>query len=58
MALHWLPVQERIEFTILTLVNKCIIGEVPAYPMDMIQERDMHQEGLRCNRDHKFLVVP
>ena len=42
LALHWLPVQERIEFKILTLVYKCITGEAPAYLMDMIQERDMH----------------
>ena len=26
--------------------------------MDMIQERDMHQEGLRSNSDYKSLVVP
>ena len=58
MALHWLPVQERIEFKILTLVYKCIIWEAPAYLMDMIQARDMCQEGLRSNRDHKSLGVP
>ena len=58
MALHWLPVQERIEFKILTLVCKYIVREAPAYLMDMIQERDMHWEGLRSNRDHKSLVVP
>ena len=58
MALHWLPVQERIEYKILTLVYKCIVGEAPAHLMDIIQERDMHQEGLRSNRDHKSLVVP
>ena len=58
MALHWLPVWERIEYKILTLVYKCIVGEAPAYLMDMIQERDMHQEGLRSNRDHKSLMIP
>ena len=42
MALHWLPVWERIEYKILTLVYKCIVGAAPAYLMDMIQERDMH----------------
>ena len=31
MALHWLPVQERIEFRILTLVFKYIISEAPTY---------------------------
>ena len=58
MALHWLPVWGRIEYKILTLVFKCIVGEAPAYLRDMIQERGMYWEGLRCNRDHKFLVVP
>ena len=58
MALHWLPVWERIEYKILTLVYKCIVREAPAYLMDMIQERDIHWEGLRSNRDHKSLVVP
>ena len=58
MALHLLPMQERTEYKILTLVYKCIVGEAPAYLMDMIQEGDMHQEGLRSNRDHKSLVVP
>ena len=58
MALHWLPVQEGIEFKILTLVFKCIICEAPAYLMDMIQERDICWEGLRFNSDHKSLAVP
>ena len=58
MALHWLPVWERIEYKILTLVYKCIVGEAPAYLIDMIQGRDMHWEGLRSNRDRKSLVVP
>ena len=58
MVLCWLPVQERIEFKILTLVFKCIIGEAPAYLMDLIQERDICQEGLRSNSDYKSLVVP
>ena len=57
MALHWLLVQERIEFKILTLLFKCIIGEALAYLMDMIQERDIHWEGLRSNSDYKSLAV-
>ena len=57
MALNWLPVQERTEFKILILVFKRIIGKAPSYLMDMIQERDMHQEGLRSNSDYKSLVV-
>ena len=58
MAHHWLPVQERIEYKILTLVFKCMVGEAPTYLREMIQERGMRQEGLRSNRDFKFLMVP
>ena len=58
MALHWLPVWERIEYKILTLVFKCMVGEALAYLREMIQERGMHREGLRSNRDFKFLMVP
>ena len=58
MALHWLPVWERIEYKILTLVYKCIVREAPAYLIDMIWEKDMRHEGLRSNSDHKSLVVP
>ena len=58
MALHWLPVWERIEYKILTLVFKFIVGGAPAYLREIIQERGMHWEGLRSNRDLKFLMVP
>ena len=58
MALHWLPVWERIEYKILTLVFKSMVGEAPAYLREMIQERGMCWEGLRSNRDLKFLMVP
>ena len=59
MALHWLPLCRRgLNTKFLTLVYKCIVREVPAYLMDMIQEREMHWEGLRSNRDHKSLVIP
>ena len=57
-ALHWLPVWERIEYKILTLVFKCIVGEAPTYLIEMIQERDMHREGLQSNGDFKSLTVP
>ena len=42
----------------MSAVPECIVREVPAYLMDMIQEKDMHWEGLRSIRDHKSLVVP
>ena len=37
---------------------KCIVGDAPAYLREMIQKRGMCWEGLRSNRDLKFLMVP
>jgi len=35
-ALHWLPVEQRIEFKLLTLTFKCIHGGAPAYLSELI----------------------
>jgi hypothetical protein len=34
--LHWLPVDQRIKFKILTLVFKCVHGIAPSYLQDLI----------------------
>ena len=34
--LHWLPIRSRIKFTILTLVFKCLRGEVPDYLRNLL----------------------
>ena len=38
--LHWLPVQLRIEFKIVTLVHQCLHGVAPVYLSDLIIRRD------------------
>lgn len=44
--LHWLPIKERIEFKVLTLIHKCLHKEVPDYLMKLITVRQLDY-GLR-----------
>ena len=49
--LHWLRVPERIEFKIILLCHKCIIGSAPSYLRDLLApyypERNLRSsEGL------------
>ena len=34
--LHWLPVKQRTEFKMLSIIFKCIIGEAPEYLQELI----------------------
>ena len=47
VRLHWLPVQYRVQFKILLLVFKCLIGEAPEYLRSMIQPKKISRPGLR-----------
>ncbi len=33
--LHWLPIPQRIQFNVLTLVHNAMIGKAPLYIMDL-----------------------
>ena len=44
--LHWLPVQQRIKFKILTLVHKCINGEAPTYLQNLLIHNPGARQGL------------
>ena len=35
--LHWLPVTQRIDFKIVTMVFKCLKGEAPKYLCELIE---------------------
>jgi len=35
--LHWLPVQQRCEHKLLTLVQKCVNGEAPSYLSELVE---------------------
>ena len=54
--LHWLPVQFRIKFKILTYVFRCVNGSTPEYLQDLIQLY-VPNRTLR-SKTNKLLVVP
>ena len=46
-TLHWLPIEYRIKFKILTLMFKCLKGEGPCYLCDLLVENKPSRQGLR-----------
>ena len=54
--LHWLPVQSRIEFKIITLTHKCLYGTAPQYLSSVLRRVD-RARALRSN-NLGLLVVP
>ena len=55
--LHWLPVEYRIQFKVLTQTYKAVNGESPKYIQNLLQ---MYQPGrdLRTKQRKLMLVVP
>ena len=57
--LHWLPVQEKIHFRILTYVFKCLNSQAPKYLSELLQIH--HSSGdTRCSKEYTLnqLVIP
>ena len=45
--LHWLPIQQRIDFRILVLVFKSLKKQAPKYLQELIVRKEQRREGLR-----------
>lgn len=57
--LHWLPVQRRIEFKVLTFAHKCVHGTAPAYLSSLVSLRAPLRTGLRSSSTSSLdLSVP
>ena len=56
--LHWLPIQYRIEFKIISLVHKCLHNNAPPYLQRLIQHTRPTRRGLRSEEDTTRLLVP
>ena len=54
--LHWLPIEQRIEFKILLLTFKALHGKSPAYIKDMIVVDSQCVYGLRSKKATKLMV--
>jgi hypothetical protein len=49
--LHWLPVQQRIDFKVLVHVYNSLNGSAPTYLKDLIQKHVIRRSGLRSSHD-------
>ena len=56
--LHWLPIQYRIDFKIITLVYKSLHGLAPQYLTNLLTRKVQHREGLRSNDRTSQLEIP
>ena len=57
--LHWLPVEYRVKYKILTITHKCIYGNVLAYLKKRVMLVDCNNRySLRSKDDSQKLVVP
>ncbi len=56
--LHWLPIQQRIEFKILVHVYNCINCSSPIYLQDLISFYNSGRQGLRSSNDITRLAIP
>ena len=54
--LHWLPVQQRIEYKMLLLTYKCVNGEAPSYLSNLLTPY-VPARSLRSG-DHHLLETP
>ena len=57
--LHWLPVQQRIEFKVLVRVyNNYVNGSSPIYLQDLLRFYNSGRQGLRSSKDLTRLAIP
>ena len=56
--LHWLPIQQRIEFKIITLVHKSLHGLAPQYLVNLLTRKVQTREGLCSNNKTSQLEIP
>ena len=51
--LHWLPVEQRIRYKVLTLTYKSLKGDAPKYLQDLVKQRS---QGRTLRSSSKLLV--
>ena len=54
--LHWLPVQQRIQFKVLLMAFKALHDEAPQYISDLIETHNPKRALRSC--DKNLLIVP
>ena len=56
--LHWLQIQQRIEFKIITLVHKSLHRLAPQYLVNLLTRKVQRREGLHSNDRTNQLEIP
>ena len=57
-TLHWLPIQERIQFKILTLTYKCLENKALKYITNLIIVKKPGRENLQSDYSGNLLEIP
>ena len=57
-ALHWLPIRERIDYKILTLVFKSPNNQASTYLQDLLCECPKKKRSLQSDSIYRRLIVP
>ena len=57
-ASHWLPIRERIDYKILTLVFKSLNNQAPVYLQDLLYECPKKNKSLQSDSIYRRLIVP
>ena len=57
-TLHWLPIDCRIEYKLLTLVHNCLDKSAPSYLIDLLRRKAPNQSRLRSENLNHILEVP
>ena len=55
-SLHWLPVTYRIQYKVILLTFKALIGQAPQYIKDMIQPRQNTKYATRSNTSRATIL--
>ena len=57
-SLHWLPIRQRIDYKILTLIHKCLIDKAPDYLKSLLVIPPKSERNLRSSSDTTKLIIP
>ena len=55
--LHWLPIEQWIQFKILTITYKAINNTMPKYIMDLIETSKLRRDNMQSNNVRVMLNV-
>ena len=57
--LHWLPMRQRIAFTVILITYKTLLGQAPGYITELLRYKTSnHGRNLRSSTDPLLLQIP